>query len=199
MATSSRSARLAKWGSIPAGFLLSALLVWQASHAAFSDSTSNPDNNWQAGSVTLTDDDAGSALFDAKNLTPRDSAERCIVGTYEGSVPAELKLYGENASSTKDLDGHLHLEIVAGTGGSFGSCEGFTPHDAPKVYDGTLANFASTYTNYASGIAIGETTGNGSESMTYRFRYTLAKTAPNSVQGGTAGIGFTWEAKSLNR
>ena len=37
MTSTSRSARLAKWLSVPLGLVISALLIWQASYAAFSD------------------------------------------------------------------------------------------------------------------------------------------------------------------
>ncbi|HLR96054.1 MAG TPA: hypothetical protein VK053_16150 [Jiangellaceae bacterium] len=199
MASSSRSARIAKWGSIPAGLVISALLVWQASYAAFSDTTTNPGNNWQAGHVELSDDDQGSAMFSATNLAPGDSGENYISGAYTGTLPAELKFYGEQAGSTNELAEHIDLRIVAGTGGGFGSGDGFTPISGmPAVYDGTLANFASTYTDYASGIELAEVGDGGQWSGTFQFTYTLSPDAPNSVQGGTAEIDFTWEAQSIS-
>ena len=194
--TSARLARIAKWGSVPAGLLLSALLVWQASYAAFSATTSNPENNWRAGSVELTDDAAGAAMFNADGLTPGASGENFIVGTYKGTVPATVKLYAADASTTKNLAEHLQIEIVSGAGGGFNSGEGFAPDQGAPVFEGTLAEFTAAHTNFANGIQVDQATESGSKSTTYRFRYTLSPDAPNTVQGGTAGLGFTWEAQS---
>ena len=36
---------ISKWGVIPVALIVSGLLVWQSSYAAFSSTTSNPTNN----------------------------------------------------------------------------------------------------------------------------------------------------------
>ena len=42
--------------TVPLGIIASGVLVWQASYAAFSATTTNPSNTFSAGTVTLTDD-----------------------------------------------------------------------------------------------------------------------------------------------
>jgi hypothetical protein len=68
------------------------------------------------------------------------------------------------------------------------------------VYSGTLLAFGTTYTSYANGAGIGAgawiPTGTASESRTYQFTYTVSAAAPDSTQGGTAAIGFTWETQN---
>lgn len=195
MARSTAAARLAKWGSVPAGLTVSALLIWQASYAAFSDTTDNPGNNWEAGSVAISDDDEGSALFAAAGLTPGATGERCITTTYIGSLAAEVRLYGSDAASTDELDEHINLTITSGTGGSYNSCEDFVADDDSEVFSGSLADFAANHTDYASGIDLG-TVVNESAPATYQFSYTFAADAPNTVQKATADLGFVWEAQS---
>lgn len=193
---SSRTSRFIKWGSIPAGLVISGLLIWQASHAAFSDATTNPGNSWETGSVVITDDDEGVAMFTATNLAPGDSGSNCIATTYEGSLPADARFYAGGPESPQELAEHIDLTITKGQGGGFGSCEGFEPAaETSGVYQGTLANLTSNNTNFENGRVIGDTLEPG-DVDTYMFEYTFSSDAPNSVQGGTATADFTWEAQS---
>ncbi|GAA1485060.1 TasA family protein [Brachybacterium fresconis] len=184
--TSSRTAQIAKWGSIPAGLALSSLLIWQASYAAFSDTTDNPGSNWEAGKVEITDDDAGAAMFSASALAPGDTGTNDITTTYSGTLDANTKLYGSQSATTNDLAQYIQLEVTE------------TGAEPSTVYTGTLADFSSSHTDYASGIDLGSATGGSDESVTYEFTYTLSSEAPDSAQGGTAGVDFIWEAQSAS-
>jgi hypothetical protein len=190
----SRLTRALKWAPIPVGLLASAALVWSASYAAFSSTTQNPDNNWDSGTVALSDDDTNTAMFAASNLEPGSTGSHCIVVTSTGSLPSTVKLYGANASTTKALSDYLSLTVEQGSGGSFGGCSGFTA--TSTAYSGTLAQFASTRTGFGSGVGSWAPTGAANESRTYKFTYTLDSATPNTAQGGTAAIGFTWEAQN---
>ena len=190
-----RAARLAAWIAIPAALVASGVVVSTASYSAFTATTVNPTSNWTAGSVALTDDDNNTALFNATGLKPGSTGANCITVTSTGSLPSTVKLYGTNASATKALDANMTLVVEQGTGGGFGSCTGFTPATTSgTLYSGLLSNF--TAANFASGLGTWAPTGTASESRVYRFTYTVSSTAPNSVQGGTAALGFTWEAQN---
>ena len=190
-----RAARLAAWIAIPAALVASGVVVSTASYSAFSATTVNPTSNWTAGSVALTDDDNNTALFNATGLKPGSTGANCITVTSTGSLPSTVKLYGTNASATKALDANMTLTVEQGTGGGFGSCTGFTPATTSgTLYSGLLSNF--TASNFASGLGTWAPTGTASESRVYRFTYTVSSTAPNTVQGGTAALGFTWEAQN---
>ncbi|MBT1546480.1 M73 family metallopeptidase [Curtobacterium aurantiacum] len=192
-----RAARLAAWIAIPAALVASGVVVSTASYAAFSSTTVNPTNNWTAGSVALSDDDNNTALFTANNLKPGSTGANCITVTSTGSLPSTVKLYGTNASTTKDLAGNMTMTVEQGTGGGFGSCSGFTPAaTGGTLYSGTLAAFGTASTNYATGVGTWAPTGTASESRVYRVTYTVSSTAPNTVQGGTAALGLTWEAQN---
>lgn len=190
---------VSKWGVVPTALVISGLLVWQASYSAFSASTSNPTNNWTAGSVALSDDDSDTAMFTASNLKPASTATKCIVVTSTGTLASAVKLYATAYSTTNALGTYINLTVDEGAGGTFAtsgptSCSGFT--SSANDFTGTLATFATTKTNFASGVSSWTPTGSGSESKTFRFTYTLDSATPNSAQGGTAQAGFTWEAQN---
>lgn len=192
-----RAARLAAWIAIPAALVASGVVVSTASYAAFSSTTVNPTNNWTAGSVALSDDDNNTALFTANNLKPGSTGANCIAVTSTGSLPSAVKLYGTNVTTTKDLAANVNLTVEQGTGGGFGSCSGFTPAaTGSSLYSGTVAGFGAASTNYATGVGSWTPTGTASETRVYRVTYTVSSTAPNTVQGGTAALGFTWEAQN---
>ncbi|GGL25274.1 hypothetical protein H9L10_05060 [Phycicoccus endophyticus] len=193
---SARLARIAAWGAAPVALLASAGLVATASHSAFSATTSNPTGNWAAGTVELTDDDAGTAAFDVSNMKPGDAGSKCIAVTSTGSLPSAVRLYGTSYETTKDLADELALDVTQGTGGSFGSCDGFTPASSgATVYSGSVADFGSSHTGYSTGVGTWSPAG-GEQSRVYKFDLAFDPDAPNSVQGGTASIGFTWEAQN---
>jgi hypothetical protein len=194
---STRAVRLATWLTIPAALIASGLVIGGASYSAFSSTTSNATNNWTTGTVNLTDDDGTAALFTATNLKPGSTGTKCITVTSTGSLTAPVKLYGTTPTTTNALNTYINLSITQGTGGSFGSCTGYTPlSTGSSVYSGTLASFGTTYTNYANGAGNWVTTGAASEPRTFQFTYTVDAAAPNSVQNSTASIGFTWEAQN---
>lgn len=192
-----RTARIARWAAVPVALALSGLAVAQASYSAYSDTTVNPTSSWASGTVELEDDDAGTALFTATNLKPGATGTKCIAVTSTGSLPSLVKLYGTSAATTKALSSSIQLSITQGTGGSTAGCTGFTPlSSGASLYSGTLAGFGSASTGYGNGVGTWAPTGAASETRTYRFAYTLDANAPDSTQGGTASLGFTWEAQN---
>jgi hypothetical protein len=189
---SARRARVARWVAVPVGMLVSSLLVWQASNAAFTATTDNGTNNWASGDVVLTDDDTTNVLFNVSNLKPGDNDTKCITVTYSGSLNASVKLYA--SSTVSGLAQYLDLTVEQGTGGAFGNCTGFTP-DASPTYTGTLAGFTSTYQNFGNGWGSFTPVGGApNDTKTYRIKYTLQN--DNAAQAKTANATFTWEAQN---
>jgi hypothetical protein len=136
-------------------------------------------------------------MFAATSLKPGSTAGHCIAVTSAGTLPASVKLYATNGSTTNGLSSYINLTITQGTGGSFSSCNGFSPLGSnSSVFSGTLAQFISGCTNFASGVGVWTPTGSGSETHTYAFSYTVDSAAPATVQGGTASVSFTWESQS---
>lgn len=191
---SRRTVRIATWSAVPVALLASAAVVATSSYAAFSATTDNPTNNWSAGTVSLSDDDGGTAMFTAQKLKPGATGTKCITVTSAGTLPGKVVLYGTAPSTTKGLADAITLKVEQGTGGSFASCAEFTA--AKEIFTGSLATFGAAHTNYATGVGDWATTGSPAESKTYRITYTLGADTPNSAQGGTASVGLTWEAQN---
>lgn len=190
--------RAARAGFLAAPFVglaVAVALVWQSSYAAFSATTDNGINNWAAGNVAISDNDSGTAMFNATGLKPGDTASRCIEVTKTGSLAATVELYGSGLTTTNGLSSYLDIVVDQGTGAvTGGSCSNFTPLGTGSgVYSGTLAAF--TATNFAGGYGDWAPS-SGTQTRTFRFTYTLNSSAPNSTQGGTAAITFVWEAQN---
>jgi hypothetical protein len=190
---------LLRYLAVPAGVVGSALMVLQTSNAAFVATTANPTSNWTAGSVALVDDDTNTALFTATALKPGSTGTKCIVVSYNGTVASAVKMYGTSYAQTNALGANLDLVIDEGTGSATfagsgpTSCTGFTL--GANIYTGTVDGFATTKTAFASGVGSFAPTGSG-QAKIFRVQYTLKAAAPNTVQSGTAAMGFTWEAQS---
>lgn len=193
-----RTARIAGWVAIPAALLVSGLAIGGASYSAFSATTSNPTTNWTVGTVALSDDDSNTAMFTAIGLKPGSTGTKCIAVTSTGSLASTVKLYGTSPATTNGLSSYINLTITQGTGGSFaGGCGSFTPlGSGSSVFTGTLASFGTGDTNFATGAGSWAPTGSASETRVFQFSYTVDPAAPNTSQGGTASIGFTWEAQN---
>lgn len=196
------SRRARKIGTVittPIAIVAAAALVWQSSYAAFSGSTRNSGNSWSTGSVALTDDDAGSARFQATNLVPGATETKCISVTATASVPSTVKVYAVNSvSSAAGLDNYIKVISEQGTGGGFGSCTGFTPSGTPAP-EATLREWASadSYANGADPWDVPAGTTTRVHRITWRFDATgLTQTQLDGLQGAQTGMDFQWELQS---
>ncbi|MDX1450031.1 MAG: TasA family protein [Acidimicrobiia bacterium] len=167
-------------------------MVIRASTAAFFDTTVNTGNGFAAGTVTLTDDDTTTALFDLANLAPGDGATSCIAVTYSGSLDATVKLYAAVTGGT-GLDSYLDVTVERGSGGSFADCGAFTVDEV--VYSGTLSGLAATAQDFGSGLGAWAAIGGAPDDVvTYRVAVTLQD--DDAAQGLDASASFTWEAQN---
>ena len=170
--------------------------------SAFSSTTSNPSNAFTAGTVTISDNDSGSSMLSLSNAKPNDSTTGCITVTYSGSLSSNVRLY---ASTTGTLAPYLNLTVTQGGGTPIGTsnvpfgsaCTNFTADTSgSQIYSGTLSNFASTYTNFSSGLALtnlsASTTWSQNNFRVYKFVVSLAN--DNNAQGLSSTATFTWEA-----
>ena len=169
--------------------------------SAFSSRTENPGNEVEAGTVVLTDNDAGSAAYNIQNAKPGDSDQACIKVTYSGSLDSTVKLY-TTASSVADLGPHVDLEITPGTQVTPNlDCTGFVPALSGAIFDDTLASFQSSHNAFSNGLADnpGSVASKWStnDSVVYRVKATLAANAPDSAQGDTTGVHtIRWDAQN---
>jgi hypothetical protein len=185
--------KLVLGAAVPMALLASGGMVWQASYSAFSATTASPTNNWSAGTVALSDDDSNTAMFNASNLKPGATGTKCIAVTSSGSLASTVKLYGTSYDTTNGLAANINLKVEEGTGATASSCAGFT--GGTTLYDGAMSTFGTTKTSFATGVSSWVPAG-GTATKAYRITYTLSSSTPDSAQGGTAALGFTWESQN---
>lgn len=183
----------------PVAVLIAAGLIWQSSYSAFTGTTRNSGNNWATGSVALTDDDAGSARFQAAGMTPGATETKCIKVTANATVPGVVKGYAVNpVLSPQGLQDHVDITIRAGNGGDFASCAGFVS-ESTIVPTMSLTSL-SAFSNYASGAG-GWAVNAGTQTRTYEVKWTfnttgLTQTEIDALQGSQTGIDIQWELQS---
>jgi hypothetical protein len=178
-----------------AAVLLTGALVMDRTRAAFVADTANPASDWAAGTVEISDDDSGTALFSVSGLLPGDSGEQCIVVTYVGTLSAAVRLYA--GSVTGSLGPYLALDVeeatVGGNVGSFsGGCGAFS---GTSIYSGTVAGLSASAYDFDHGVGTFAPASSG-EYRVYRFSYTLDAATPDTQQGAGADTTITWEARN---
>jgi predicted ribosomally synthesized peptide with SipW-like signal peptide len=164
--------------------------------SAFSSTTTNTDNSFAAGTVTLADNDSGAVLYGVANQKPGVDTARCIELTYTGSLDADVRLY--TPSSVNASAQYINLTIEKGTSdtSTFPNCGTFTSE--ATIFSGTLAGIAAAKDSYANGIPAfpgAQTVWKQNDTLVYRF--TLSVQDDNAAQGATSGLHtFTWEARN---
>ena len=190
-------------GLVLAGVAAAAAVVCVGAYAGYRAALANSGNSFAAGSVALSDNDAGSALFTTlTSASPGDSQTNCIRVRFDGTLASTVRLYGTVSGA---LAPYLTLTVTRGTDPtpSFGSCSTFTA-DAPNyvgagsgvIYNGALSAFPSTY---AGGI-VDPQVGGGTETWTQNeahvYQFALSVGSNTAGQGQSATASFTWEARS---
>jgi hypothetical protein len=199
LAPSIRTRRIMLRSGGPVAVLIAGLLVWQGSNAAFTAQTANNGNNWNAGSVTLTND-AGGAMFGVANVTPGASGSKCIVVSATSTVPGVVKTYvsAVTTGTIPGLDGAITVSIQQGTGGTFADCTGFTLAATQAAQP--LATLFANHAAYGTGL-LPWTTGTGTATKTYKFTWLfdtsgLSQSAVDALQGASVTANFQWELQS---
>lgn len=169
--------------------------------SAFSSQTDNPGNVVTAGSVTLSDNDAGAALYALTAAKPGDTQQSCIKVTYTGTLNSNVRIY--TPSTIGELGPNVTLKIEGGTQTtpSFPSCTGFSADSGGALFEGTLAAFASEHNSFATGVVdfpgTVATKWVTNDAVVYRVTATLSASAPDSAQGKTTGTHIIrWEAQN---
>lgn len=169
-------------------------------YGLFTATTQNSGNEITSGTVELTDNDSGSALYNLTGVRPGEVTSRCIKTTYAGSLSAVVRLY--SPSSPGPLAPYVDLTVTQGTQASptFPGCTGFAPDAVGTIFAGTLQGFEQARSAYATGLATapaGKTGWATGEAVVYRFQATLQASAPDASQGWSTGVhSFVWEGRS---
>lgn len=187
-----------------AALLLVTGMVWQVSSATFTATTSNGTNSWDAGSVALSDSDAGSAMFTVSGIKPGETGTACIDVTYDGtltgtdvtSVMVWATTGGTDGAASNDgttLGDHLNMEVVRGSTAE--DCTvGLGSITQTTVYANDLLNAFGG--DFANAHDSGWNPGGTGESVPFYFTWTLPSSTGNNAQGDGATATFNWEVHS---
>lgn len=176
------------------------VVVGAGTYSAFFSSPESTGDSFAAGTVYISDNDAGAAVLSLTNAVPGNSDTSCVRVPYAGSLPATVRLYG---SSSGALAPYLTLTVTRGTDAapSFDSCTGFTADatnyigaGAGVVYSGSLSAYPTAGSPLIEPTAGTPETWTTSEEHSYRFVISLDNNL--SAQGQSATAGFTWEARN---
>ena len=220
-----RRGRLLVLAGVPFGLLGSGLLVWQASYAAFTGTTTNTASNLSTGTVVLDNTGSASALFTATLAKPGDSGYQCTTVKYTGTLPASgVKVYATSGSTDPNFLGtqvFFSIETFASgqvaAGGSLPAqtCDATNGTSTSTIFGGvtstttgpatsakTLANFVAL-NSYSVGMPTAGAWAPAAQSstafayQTYRIRYLLDPNASDTYQGKTVtNFRVSWEAQS---
>jgi hypothetical protein len=190
--------------AIAAGLALLVPAAGGITYAAYTATTANSGNSIEAGSVELSDNGDGTSMMSLSAAVPGNTASACIKVTYDGSLPARVRLYGTTTGT--GLDQYLDLRVTRGvynpTEPAFKSCSNFQADGTNYIgagngviYNGTLQGYAD---DYASGLV--DPLAGSPESWTtgevhvYKLDVTLQ--ADFAAQNRTATQAFRWEARN---
>jgi hypothetical protein len=174
--------------------VLVAVGVTAASGADFTATTANPTNTFAAGTLAMSNSNAGAAVLTASNLRPGGSA---ALGTVDigntGSLSGAFTLTRgtvTDSSSSYPLSSKLNTVVT-----DCGTFVGATPpvcgnSDDVNVYTGTLSAMGAGTPISALGTYA------ASEKHRYQFSVALDSSADNNYQAGTSQTVFTWNATS---
>jgi hypothetical protein len=196
-------------------------LVWKASYAAFSATTTNPGNSWSTGSVTITNDKSGAAVFSvavvepdtgSSTLNPPGSGaftassaaaggSACIKVTYTGTMTADIRMYATltNTGADGGLGQFLLFDVDTGTDTAPGSDPTCATYTSSTYRYGSASN-TNVYLNgmptgYVGGLA-GWTGATQNTSRWYRLSWLMPATVSASSQGEEVQATFVWEAQN---
>lgn len=156
-------------------------MISSVTGAAWTDTTRNDGNSWATGTVSLTDDDGGVAMFTTTGMVPGQTVQNDITVTNASTVPLNARLFGANLVNTDLLGQYLNVSIGTTLGAS-------------DVYSGTLAAFAAAHTTFSTGTPVISMAASGTQA--YFFAVTLDAETPAAFQTKTAGIDFVWEGQT---
>jgi hypothetical protein len=161
--------------------LLITTLVVSSSVSALEPEGTIAGNSFEAGTITLVDDDRGRSLVNLDNMAPGRPVTECITVEYTGSiVPVDLSVA---ATADGALADYLWVEAELGAGGGFESCDGFQREAA--VFSGTLGDIVKQ-----GPMAVASFVNTG-DAVTFRFRFEILD--DGRAVGSATAADFVWE------
>ena len=213
--------RLGTAAALAAAMLITGGMVYNASYAAFSATTTNPGNTWSTGTIAITNDQNAAAVFNLTTVKPdtttstlnppgtgaftasnaNSGGSACIKVTYTGTSTADIKLYATltNTGTDGGLGQFLLFDIDTGTNTAPGADPTCATYTSTTYLHGTATNtnvyLNAVPTTYGTALA-GWNAATNNTSKWYRLSWLLPASVANTAQNEQVQATFTWEARS---
>jgi hypothetical protein len=156
--------------------------------SAFSSQTSNPGNNFSAGTVNISDNDGNTAAYSLTGVKPGSTQSSCVRVVYTGSLDSDVHLY--TPETIGSLSPYVNLTIQPGTQATPNlNCSGFTASGSP-AYSGALSAWQTAHSDYASGLNVlpgaSATKWATNDAVVYKITATLAD--DNNANGVSSAL-----------
>ncbi|GLY19463.1 hypothetical protein LWF15_24610 [Kineosporia rhizophila] len=190
--------RIAVPAAITSGLLVSGLLVWHTSNAAFSGATQNAGNSFATGTVSLTSDRPGAVLFNLTGMSPGNPETECITVEYTGTAASTVTLAARYPNSdtvaAHPLATYLNfaIEEIPLTG----DCKGASAVTKTADVQAAQTTLANKVANMSSGVGTGVNWAAATTGAKKRFRFVSEVQSTNSAQGLSATVNLVWTATS---
>ena len=163
--------------------VLAAVGITVGSGANFTAHSANPANTFTAGTLSIGNS-ASSAVLNAGNLKPGETATGTVDIANTGSIPGTFTLKTSSPVDTAGLLGQLDLKVE--------DCGLYNGTTAPTCAAGTTS---SVYTGKANAIGTPTLASFAANAKhRYQFTVTMPTTIANTFQGTTASVEFDWDA-----
>ncbi len=171
--------------AVVAGFALALLMIATTSRAVWVDTTDNTGNTIASGSVTLTDDDGGTALFTVTDAAPGDTWTACIDVIYQGTVGADVLMTDLTVTGDSVLADELDAAVALSSADDCSTAAALGSLDFGSFLGGAAP---------ALGESWGVTT--AGDHRSYEITVTFDPDAGNASQNSSVSFAFTWTATS---
>ncbi len=169
--------------------------------AALSDTTDNLGNEFNAGEINITDNDAGSFMYQVDNALPGDSVDACINVSYTSTpdLDSTVELYMTTPIGT--VGPYVDMTVDVGTQATpgFPDCNDFVADET--IYTGTLSAFQAAYNTPGAGLEYSPngvgTPWESTDSVVYRVTLTLSNTARGTGENFSNAHTYTWQADAV--
>jgi predicted ribosomally synthesized peptide with SipW-like signal peptide len=168
--------------------------------AALSATTDNSANQFNAGEISITDNDAGSFMYNVTNALPGDTVSRCIQVTYTSTPGLNSNVVLYMGTPIGSVGPYVDMTVDVGTQASpvFPDCTGFAA--SSNLFTGTLTGFQAAHNSAGTGLAYspnGATPWASGNTVVYRVTLTLSNTARLPGENFSGTHVYTWRADSV--
>jgi len=162
--------------------------------SAFSSTATSGTNTFASGSVQLSTNGTGLALFAMPTMSPGDSASRCVEITYTGSLPADVQFYGTfTGAFAPYLASVVTRGKFPGAAPAGNACTGFTPDaSGSQLVNGTLDQLPTSLLPLTDPATQWGT----NDAHVYMITVSLPANAVSASQGLSTSGSLTWQAQN---